>query len=257
VPRSHGPGRSRRRAQRNAELALINSVQEALAGELDLQAIYDLVGDRLRDVFDAQVVDIGVYDELDASSLPVHDRARRFVSRTSPSSSSASASHAMETREPLMLAEVTNEILEHYGNPLVLSGEPSKSSVYVPLVVSGRGDRRHLTPRTSTGRTRSRMPTNACSRPIARSLSVALENARLVHETRKRNAELALLNSVQQSITGELDLQAIYDFVGDKLQEIFDAQVVDIGVFDREPGSRIPLHASSGASVSPTSRAHR
>ena len=37
---------------------------------------------------------------------------------------------------------------------------------------------------------------------LAGSLSVALENARLVHETRQRNAELALINSVQEAIAG-------------------------------------------------------
>ena len=31
-------------------------------------------------------------------------------------------------------------------------------------------------------------------------------------------------------------MQAIYDVVGDKIQEIFDAQVVDIGMFDFAPG---------------------
>ena len=67
---------------------------------------------------------------------------------------------------------------------------------------------------------------------LAGSLSVALENARLVHETRQRNAELALINSVQEALAGELEMQAIYDVVGDKIQEIFDAQVVDIGIFD-------------------------
>ena len=46
---------------------------------------------------------------------------------------------------------------------------------------------------------------------LAGSLSVALENARLVHETRQRNAELALINSVQEALAGELELQAIYD----------------------------------------------
>ena len=71
---------------------------------------------------------------------------------------------------------------------------------------------------------------------LAGSLSVALENARLVHETRQRNAELALINSVQAAIAGELDPQAIYDLVGDRIQEIFDAQVVDIGIFDFEAG---------------------
>ena len=71
---------------------------------------------------------------------------------------------------------------------------------------------------------------------LAGSLSVALENARLVHETRQRNAELALINSVQDAIAGELDPQAIYDAVGDKIQEIFDAQVVSIRTLDEATG---------------------
>ena len=73
--------------QRNAELALINSVQEALAGELDLQAIYERrrrqdprglrrAGRRHR----------GVRRRGRAAALPVLDRARRALSRTSRSS---------------------------------------------------------------------------------------------------------------------------------------------------------------------------
>ncbi len=44
---------------------MINSVQQALAANLDMQAMYELVGDKIRDIFDAQVADIGIYD-LDA-----------------------------------------------------------------------------------------------------------------------------------------------------------------------------------------------
>ena len=81
---------------------------------------------------------------------------------------------------------------------------------------------------------------------------MALENARLVHETRQRNAELALINSVQDAIAGELDPQAIYDAVGDRIQEIFDAQVVAISTLD--DGDRAPARtrtSSSAASGSP------
>src|SRR5512136_1651589 len=49
-------------AQREAELAIINSVQQGLAERLEVQAIYDLVGDKIRDFFDAQVVMISTYD---------------------------------------------------------------------------------------------------------------------------------------------------------------------------------------------------
>src|SRR6476469_6774238 len=75
------------------------------------------------------------------------------------------------------------------------------------------------------------------SEVVAGSESVALENARLVHETRQRNAELALINGVQDAIAGELDPQAIYDAVGDRIRELFfDAQVVSIRTFDEATG---------------------
>ena len=51
-------------AQREAELSIISSVQEGLASHLDVQAIYDLVGIRIRDFFDAQVVMISTYDPV-------------------------------------------------------------------------------------------------------------------------------------------------------------------------------------------------
>ncbi len=221
--------------QRNAELALINSVQEALAGELELRAIYDAVGDRIRDVFDAQVVDIAIFDE--ATGL-LHfpytiERGVRFPDE--PIELIGFRKHVMEMREPLMIDESTPELAERYGNPWVLSGEPIKSALFVPLVVGGRAtgvislqnlDRMH-----AFGEDDQQL-----LETLAASLSVALENARLVHETRQRNAELALINSVQESIAGELDPQAIYDLVGDKLQEVFDAQVVSISIHDEASG---------------------
>jgi GAF domain-containing protein len=220
--------------QRNAELALINSVQDALAGELELQAIYDAVGERVRDVFDAQVVDIAMYDE--ASGL-LHfpyaiERGERLWEE--PIELSGFRKHVIETREPLLINNDAVEAAERYANPPML-GEASKSVLFVPLIVGARA--------TGVISLQNVDRENAFSESdqqlletLASSLSVALENARLVHETRQRNAELALINSVQEALAGELEMQAIYDVVGDKIQEIFDAQVVDIGIFDLAAG---------------------
>src|SRR5919197_1077807 len=96
--------------QRNAELALINSVQAAIAGELDPQAIYDLVGDKLQEVFDAQVVSISVYDEASGQlSFPyVIERGERL--EEAPIPLLGFRKHVIETREPLMLDESTPEV---------------------------------------------------------------------------------------------------------------------------------------------------
>jgi GAF domain-containing protein len=56
---------------------------------------------------------------------------------------------------------------------------------------------------------------------ITNSMSVALENARLfdetnrlLKETEQRTAELAVINSVQEGLVREMNMQAIYDLVG-------------------------------------------
>jgi PAS domain S-box-containing protein len=240
VGRHVGVALSRARAieetrQRNAELALINGVQEALAGELELQAIYDAVGGKLREVFDAQVVDIAIYDETSGLLHFPYAIERGVRYPDEPIELIGFRKHVMKTGEPLMLAESTPEAAERYGNPGVLSGEPVKSALFVPLVVGARAtgvislqnlDRYHAFTESD----------QQLLETLAASLSVALDNARLVHETRQRNAELALINSVQAAIAGELDPQAIYDLVGGKLREVFDAQVVDIGIYDETSG---------------------
>jgi PAS domain S-box-containing protein len=221
--------------QRNAELGLINSVQDALAGELELQAIYDAVGDEIREVFDAQVVDIAIYNEAtELLNFPYTiERGERLDE--GPIELIGFRKHVMETREPLLIDEITPELLEHYGNPPVFGGEPSQSAIFVPLVTSRKPmgvvslqnvDRPHA----FTDSDQQLLET------LAASLSVALENARLVHETRQRNAELALINSVQDAIAGELDDQAIYDAVGEKIREIFDAEAVQINTLDEATG---------------------
>jgi GAF domain-containing protein/DNA-binding response OmpR family regulator len=219
--------------QRSAELALVNDVQRGLAERLDMQAMYDLVGDRIQEIFDAQVVDIGI---VDASSGLIHfpytiERGVRFPDE--PIQVIGLRRVALASREPVVVNEDIERISTEAGQPFVLAGEPPKSSVFVPLVVGDQAkgvislqnlDREHAFSDADV-----RLLTT-----LAGSLSVALENARLFEETRQRNAELVLINDVQRGLAENLDMQAMYDLVGDRLREIFDAQVLDIGVLDPE-----------------------
>ena len=76
---------------------------------------------------------------------------------------------------------------------------------------------------------------------LANSMSVALENARLFDETQRllketeeRAAELAIINSVQEGLAENFDIQAIYNILGDKIREIFDAQTVMLTGYDSQ-----------------------
>src|SRR6266496_1734748 len=48
--------------ERAAELQIINSIQQGLASKLDLQAIVDLVGEKLRDILDSDDIGIRLHD---------------------------------------------------------------------------------------------------------------------------------------------------------------------------------------------------
>src|SRR5438045_1567201 len=216
--------------QRNAELALINSVQEALAGELELQAIYDAVGDRIRDVFDSQVVQISMLEDTTGLLRDRYllERGERLAEL--PWEPAGFSKFVLETRGPLRIVENLVTESERYGSELVEGTEVPQSVLFVPLVVGDKAtgvislqnvDREHAFSESD----------QQLLETLAGSLSVALENARLVHETRQRNAELALINSVQDAIAGELDSQAIYDAVGARIRDVFDAQVVSIATF--------------------------
>ena len=83
---------------------------------------------------------------------------------------------------------------------------------------------------------------------VGQHVGAALSRARAIEETRERNAELAVINAVQEALAGELELQAIYDVVGEKLREVFDAQVIDIAVYDEGSGLlHFPYSVERGA----------
>ncbi|TMK59286.1 MAG: GAF domain-containing protein, partial [Actinobacteria bacterium] len=221
--------------QRNAELALINDVQRGLAENLEMQAMYDLVGDRIQQIFDAEAVDIGVVDRASGLMRFPYTLERGVRLPDEPIRLAAGPSHhVLETREPLLINERMEERVAEFGGA-VIQGEMPRSALYMPLVVGGE----------ATGRISLQNPDREHAfsdadvrllRTLAGSLSVALENARLFEETRQRNAELALINDVQRGLVENLDTQAMYDLVGDRIQEIFDAQVVDIAVLDTSSG---------------------
>jgi signal transduction histidine kinase/DNA-binding response OmpR family regulator len=73
--------------------------------------------------------------------------------------------------------------------------------------------------------------------------SIALDNARLFDETQRllketeqHAAELAILNNVGQSMAKTLDVKTMTRKVGDKMREIFNAEIANILLYDSKSG---------------------
>ncbi len=228
--------------QRAAELGIINSVQQALASKLDVQSIANLVGDKIRELFDTQVVTLSTYD-WNTRIVELHysvERGKRLFEPPHPIARGGLVEHLRSTRQPFVVNENAMQRMSAFGITVVPGTEAPRSLVYVPLVVGedvrGSISLQNLERENAFDEQDVRLLTT-----IASSMSVALENARLFDETKRllaetemRADELKEISDVGQMLVGELDLERIYETMGDKLQEVFDTQVVSIVTYDRE-----------------------
>ncbi|MGB4844700.1 MAG: GAF domain-containing protein [Ferruginibacter sp.] len=224
--------------QRNAELAVINSVQDGLVREMDMQGIYELVGEKIREIFDAQVIDIVTYDRKTnmIEDRYAYEKGDRSLLPARPVK--GFRKHVIETGEYLMFNDKAEQAVKDYDQE-VLIGDAAKSSVFVPLIssneVNGVISLQNLDHEHAFTESDVRLINT-----LANTMSIALESARLFDETKRllketeqRTAELGVINSVQDGLAKEMDIQGIYELVGEKIRNIFNAQVIDIVIYDK------------------------
>ena len=218
--------------QRGEELSVIKSVQEALAKQMDMQAIYDLVGNRIQELFDAQAVLIATFDHEtgEENFRYTFENGERYYPESRPVDKLRK--QLIETKQKILI-NTREEAAAWFGKNVVGDTKLMQSGVFVPLMlgekVTGYVSLQNVDKENAFSDSEIRL-----LETLSNSMSAALENARLLKETEQRTAELAVINSVQDGLAKELDIQAIYDLVGNRIRELFDAQVVGIATFDHE-----------------------
>jgi GAF domain-containing protein/DNA-binding response OmpR family regulator len=231
--------------ERAAELALINDVQRGLAERLDTQAMYDLVGDRLQSIFEAQVVDIGVLSSADGL---IHfpytiEKGVRYPDEPQPVEGFRKV--VFDTGAPLRINRELVAAAERLGQAVV-QGEMPRSVLYVPLQV-GTATRGVISLQNIDREEAFADSDVELLTTLAASLSVALENVRLIEETRQRLAELATVNEVSQALTSQLDLDALLELVGEQMRRTFAADICYVAIHNAASGLiEFPYHYEVG-----------
>jgi len=182
---------SERRANK---LTIINSVQQVLASKFDVQSIYELVGEKFRDIFDAQVVVISTYDER--SNTVEHRYAiERGVRIPWPGTYPPGGfrSQIVQTRQPLLLNTNVAEEANRMGQPILQGTETPRSWLGVPVLVDdqviGILSIQNLDCENAFDEYDIRL-----LQIFAASMSIALENASLLAQAR----QLAVLEERQR-----------------------------------------------------------
>jgi signal transduction histidine kinase/DNA-binding response OmpR family regulator/putative methionine-R-sulfoxide reductase with GAF domain len=245
--------------QRAGELALISSIQRGIASRLDFQGIVEAVGEQLAGVFGIHDLSIWWWDDQANTVQQLYGIEHGQRLPIVP----AVPLKAGSRREKLLHTGVGGFVGSHAEQAALGIGTTPGTDWALSLVAAPiRGTQRVLGQITLENHEREHAYGEADLRvltTIGATLGTALENARLFDETQRllketeaRNAELAVINSMQQGMAGSLDYQGIVELVGEKLRSVFGSGDLGIHAWDEaaeeiatvyavEHGVRLPV----------------
>ena len=186
--------------QRVAELATVNSVGQALASQLDLGALIELVGERVRETFDADIAYVALHD-VAAGQIEFAYYYEDGERRPEPSLpyGEGLTSQILRSREPLML----NRKQHYEGHAAV--GTPSLSYLGVPILV-GETSIGVLSVQNVEEEGRFGDEDARLLATIAANVGVAIQNARLFAEVERQRQYLESLAAINPAAVVVMDV---------------------------------------------------
>ena len=201
-----------------------------------MQGVVDAVGEKVREIFDAQTIYIALLDrETNTIHFPYYREGDQPFLEEPRALGKGLTSIVIQARRTLVFGTLQEQIdlgavivepacHSYLGVPLI-SGEEAIG------VMSVQSYREHAFAESDV----------ALLSTLATGTGVALENARLFAETRRllaetdqRAAALATVNAVSQALASELDLDALLALTGEQVRRTFAADIVYVSLLDRQ-----------------------
>jgi signal transduction histidine kinase/CheY-like chemotaxis protein len=222
--------------QRAGELAVINSIQQGIAGSLDFQAIVDLVGDRLREVFGTGDLGIWWWDAATRTGHPYYAYEHGVRLRLQPYVVKPGEWVERVVDQRVVVIANSPAEMDAIGMNAIEGTDRGLSAVCAPIVcanrVLGSITLENHERENAFGATEVRLLTT-----VAASMGVALENARLLEETQRRGRESAALAEVGRDLASSLDLAVVMDRIARHAKELLAASTSAIFLPDAGGGS--------------------
>ncbi|HEU4367914.1 MAG TPA: GAF domain-containing protein [Methylomirabilota bacterium] len=209
-----------------AETETLLSVSRAVSSTLDVQSLVRHFLRQVATTFGADTVGLWMVDEtgqwltpLAGYRVPPAQLAALREVRLSLVDHAIYA-EAARTRRPVFSADAAND---PRMPPIIREAAPHKSHLFVPVVAKDRmmGGFAVVWWERQRDFTESEF---ALMEAIANQAGVAIENARLFEENRRRVEELSVLHELSRAVTGQLDRAALLEALRTQLGRVLDVR---------------------------------
>ena len=213
-------------------MATINTVSNALAGELDLSALIELIGEQVRHIFRANIAYVALLNE---QSHMINFPYTFGEERTPLPYGQGLTSKIIETGRPLLINQDIDKRREELGATQV--GIQASSYLGVPIFLSGKAIG-VVSVQNTTQEGVFKENDQHLLGTIAANVGVALQNARFFDEIQTRNREITE-SLEQQTATSEIlqviassptDIQPVLDVIAQNAAQLSgsDDAIIDL-----------------------------
>lgn len=220
--------------RRVVELEVLNEIGQAIASTMDLASLLELVYEQAGRLMDTTNFYIALCDEAHGewvSALHV-ERGERQAADRHPLGAGLTG-HIIGTREPILLPNIAENRAFKERLNIAIIGEVASSWLGVPMTAQervvgvigvqsyeqeGAYDEGHLRILST----------------IAAQAAVAVENARLYEEARRRAEETAALYRIGAAAAGRLSLEEVMQSIYEQAQVVMDTATFYVALYNPE-----------------------
>ena len=215
--------------QRASELTTINTVSQALASELELDSLIQLIGEQMRQVFKADVVYVALHDpQTNLINFPY-----AYGDELSPIKfGEGLTSKVLESGKPLLINRSVEERTAKLGATRV--GTTAKSYLGVPILV-GKQPIGVISVQSLSQEGRFSESDVHLLSTIAANVGAAIQNARLYQETQRRAVEMAALAEIGSDIASTHEIEPVLERLAARTKDLLN--VGDIALYLLQPDS--------------------
>jgi signal transduction histidine kinase/DNA-binding response OmpR family regulator len=223
--------------QRATELDTVNTVSELIAGQLDVDAMLKLVGDKVRALFKADIAYVALLDrETSMLNFPY-----TYGEQVEPRPLGGGlTSRIIQTGQPIVLNQDVDEVSAELGASIM--GREARSYLGVPIVVGGRSDG-VLSVQSTEREGVYTADDQRLLTTIAANLGVALQKALLFNETREALEQQTATADVLKVISGSpTDVQPVFDAIAERAMALCNANISMVMRYDGELVHAVAFH---------------
>lgn len=232
--------------KRAAELAAINAISEAASSHLDLTTLAETIVPVLEQTFHTKTMYIAYYDEQSQLiTFPYYysyEGGRSYLPPRTPDEQGGFTGQIVKSGQPILFIPSATDFEEavrearQQGGYLDSSGVSRPTSYLGAPMVVGNKVVGVIALNTHDDAKPFDQADQQLLMTLAGTVGVAVQNARLFAETEKRAAELAIINSISEAASAQLELDVLIETVGLRLYETFKTQDLYISLYDEKTG---------------------